>query len=107
MEATAFVTHFFKHADVNKNMKLEGAEKEQFLVGIEQVLHQLPGFDMSSIRSICGDGDMTHKHIKDIIDEVANFGTGEKLPAPQTLAEANNCQSDTVVESVTDAECSE
>jgi len=78
MEAMAFVTNLFKNADTNRDMRLEGAEKEKFFASLEQVLHQLPGFNISVIRNICADGDITHKQIKEIIDAVASFDCGEK-----------------------------
>lgn len=73
MEAMAFVTRLFKSADANRNMRLEGEEREKFFASLEQVLHKLPGFNMSVIRNLIGEGEITHKQIKEIIDTVASF----------------------------------
>lgn len=78
MEAMAFVTRLFRSADANRDMKLEGEEKEKFFASLEQVLHKLPGFDISVIKKFGAEGEVTQKQIKEIIDAVASIDHSEK-----------------------------
>lgn len=86
MEAMASIMHLFKQCDASRNMKLEQAEKESFFGNLEPLLRRLPGFDMAAIRSIVGDGDMTHKQIKAIIDVVAGFKAQTSTPADEAAS---------------------
>lgn len=76
MQAMAFVTNLFKNADENRDMTLEGVEKETFFTSLEEVLHKLPGFNISVIRNLCTEDTITAKEIKEIVDAVARFESG-------------------------------
>lgn len=84
MEAMAVVTHLFKHADSDKNMKLSAEERQVFLVQLTNVFRQLPGFDrtISSVKAIVESEDMGHKNIKDIVDIVASMSSDSSAGSP-------------------------
>eukprot|EP00928_Gymnodinium_smaydae_P036492 TRINITY_DN2549_c0_g1_i1.p1 TRINITY_DN2549_c0_g1~~TRINITY_DN2549_c0_g1_i1.p1 ORF type:complete len:639 (-),score=99.82 TRINITY_DN2549_c0_g1_i1:322-2160(-) len=75
MEAMAVVMHLFKHADANRNFKLEHDEKEEFAKNIALVFRQLPGFDIDSVQSHLDADVITTKVVKNIVDAISRFDT--------------------------------
>lgn len=96
MEAMAVVTHLFKHADADRNMKLDAEEKQKFLQQLTNVFRKVPGFDHTivSVKSIVESEDMGHKRIKDIVDVVASMGAASpptaSPPAPTVASEVSS-----------------
>lgn len=103
MEAMAVVTHLFKHADADRNMKLSAEEKQVFLVQLTNVFRQLPGFDLTinSVKAIVESDGMGHKNIKDIVDIVASMSApagDSSAGSPPQPAVASEVSSDAVAE---------
>jgi len=78
MEAMAVVTHLLKHADRNKDFKLDDDETEAFVRNLELVFRGLPGFDIADLKSKMSDG-MDMKKVSELVDVITAFGCEQPL----------------------------